>query len=214
LFSGETFYTSDVPGGPVDAPNLADLIEASGRTWKDYQESMPAPCGVKDTLSYVQKHNPFIWFTSIRDNPERCSRSIVPLDQLDADLAAQQLPNFAFIMPNLCNSAHDCTLDVTDAWLGIWVKRLMDYPGMLDNGLIILTWDEGQGDHGCCGIDPAGGRVATVLISKRVRAGFQDDTPYTHYALLKMMSSAWNLPLLGHAADASTTLIEAPFKTH
>jgi phospholipase C len=199
LFSGDTYYTSDLPDGPVNASNFADLVEASGRTWKDYQENMPAPCGLQDTLRYVQKHNPFVWFDSVRNNPERCKRSVVPLTNLDADLTNRTLPNFSFIMPNLCNSAHDCDL--------------MAYPGMMENGLILLTWDEGQGTHGCCGYDPAGGRVATVLISNRVRAGFEDKTPYTHYSLLKMIETAWNLPLLGHSGDASTTLVEAPFQS-
>jgi phosphatidylinositol-3-phosphatase len=212
LFSGETYYTSDIPDGPVSGANLADLVEASGRTWKDYQENMPAPCGLEDTRRYVQKHNPFVWFESVRNDPERCKRSVVPLTDLDTDLANQSLPNFSFIMPNLCNSAHDCDLDVTDAWLEGWVSRLMAYPGMLEDGLIVLTWDEGQGTHGCCGYDPAGGRVATVLISNQVRAGFEDKTPYTHYSLLKMMETAWNLQLLGHSGDANTTLIEAPFQ--
>jgi len=40
--------------------------------------------------------------------------------------------------------------------------------------------------------------------------GLQDDTPYTHYSLLKTIASAWGLPELGRAADAP--LIEKPWK--
>ena len=79
--------------------------------------------------------------------------------------------------------------------------------------LIVLTWDEGQGDHSCCGLPKsAGGRIATVLISPEAKSGFQDDTPYTHYSLLKTMEAAWGLPYLGHAADANNVLITAPWK--
>lgn len=211
MIGGDTFFENNLPDAPVDAMGLQDEIEQSGRTWKAYMESMPAPCGLQDTLDYVQKHNPFVWFSSVRNNPERCKRSVVPLEQLDQDIANQSLPNFLFIMPNLCNSAHDCDVDVTDAWLGVWVKKLMDVPGFLDNSLIILTWDEGQGDHTCCGLKTGGGRVATVLISNRVRKGFQDSRPYTHYSLLKTILAAWKLPEFGYAAGEQTPLIEAPF---
>jgi hypothetical protein len=79
--------------------------------------------------------------------------------------------------------------------------------------LVILTWDEGQGNHSCCGLPTeAGGRVATVLISPQIKSGFQDDTPYTHYSLLKTIAASWGLPFLGHAADESNAIIATPWK--
>ena len=111
LVSGDTQgITNDCRDCFVDQPNLADLIEKSGKTWKAYQEDMPSACFLGDADPYVQKHNPFIYFDSIRLDPTRCQQSIVPLTQLDKDLAANNLPNFSFIMPNICNSAHDCPL--------------------------------------------------------------------------------------------------------
>jgi hypothetical protein len=90
------------------------------------------------------------------------------------------------------------------------------YPALEATGepyLIILTWDEGQGDHSCCGLPAlAGGRVATVFISPQVRENFQDKSPYSHYSILKTISEAWGLPYLGHATDAETPLITAPWK--
>lgn len=213
LIGGDTFgIRRNCENCFVQAPNLADFIEASGRSWKTYQEDMPRSCFLGSTLKYAQKHNPFIYFDSIRLNPERCQR-IVPLKELFTDLEQGSLPNFVFITPNLCNSAHDCGLDVADAWL----KNLLDVlkPYLDAQGvpyLIVLTWDEGQGNHSCCGLpQEAGGRVATVLISPQVRRGFRDDTPYTHYSLLKTILVAWNLPLFGHAAEENHALIEAPF---
>lgn len=211
LIGGDTFgIHSDCEDCFIDAPSLPDQIEAGGRTWKTYQENMPEPCATRDTLRYMQKHNPFAYFDAIRLNAERCRRSVVPLDQLDADLQANALPDFAFITPNMCHSGHDCGLDQADAFLGEWLGKLLAYPGMLEDGLIVLTWDEGQGEHACCGLESGGGRVATVLISNRVLPGLQDDTPYTHYSLLKTILAAWSLPELGHAAEAP--LIEKPWR--
>jgi phospholipase C len=221
LFSGNTQgITTDCSSCFINAPSLPDQIEANGRTWRAYLEDMPRPCYVGDTATYVQKHNPFIYFDPIRLDATRCQRSIVPLTQLDADLSTDSLPNFVYLMPNICNSAHDayfnplCSLKTADTWLGDKVGKLQATLNQTDQPyLIILTWDEGQGSHSCCGLPKdAGGRIATVLISPQAKSGFQDDTPYTLYSLLKTIETAWSLPYLGHAADDNNVLITTPWK--
>ena len=215
LIGGDTFgIMTDCRNCFVDSQSLPDLIEASGRTWKTYQEDMPQPCYLGDTNVYAQKHNPFIYFDPIRLDATRCEKSIVPLSALQTDIEADSLPNFIFITPNLCNDAHDCGLDVTDAWLTDLLGRLV--PALDKTGesyLLVMTFDEGQGTHSCCGLPLlAGGRVPTVLYSPLVKNGFEDATPYTHYSLLKTISEAWGLPYLGHAADDNNVLITAPWK--
>ena len=213
MVSGDYFgIKTDYPSKIIDATNLPDLLESHRLTWKTYQESMPAPCGLEDTLRYNQKHNPFVFFSDIRNNPDRCKQSVVPLTQLQADIQQNTLPNYAFIMPNLCNSAHDCDVKIADDWLGKMVDQLVAYQPLLENGLIVITWDEGTGIHTCCGLTTVGGRVATILISSKVMPGFNDNTPYTHYSLLKTILYNWDLPELGHTADPQTTLITAPWK--
>jgi hypothetical protein len=214
LIGGDTFgITTNCSNCFVSASSLPDLIEASGRTWKTYQEDMPEPCSLHSTLDYAQKHNPFVYFDPIRLDAARCERNVVPLTALQADLDAGTLPNFNFITPNLCNSAHDCSLAVADQWLGDHLARLipaLERAG--SNYLVVLTWDEGQGDHSCCGLpEQAGGRIAVVLISPLVKKNFEDATPYTHYSLLKTISNAWGLTYLGHAAEENHPLILAPF---
>lgn len=217
MIGGDTFGITDnceFADCYIDAPSLPDLIEASGRTWKTYQDDMPEPCFTGNTLRYVRKHNPFIFFDPIRMDEARCKRSIVPLTQMDLDIAADEIPNFIFVTPDICYSAHDCSLDLMDGWLKEQVERIftvLEAKG--EPFLIIVTWDEGQGDHTCCGLpESAGGRIATILISPQVKSAYQDATPYSHYSILKTISEAWGLPLLGHAADAETTLITAPWK--
>jgi phosphatidylinositol-3-phosphatase len=215
MVGGSTFdRTTNCEDCFVNSPSLADQIEASGRTWKDYQEDMPNPCFIGSRDPYAQKHNPFIYFDPIRLDTPRCKEHIVPLTQLDRDIANGALPNFIFVTPNLCNDAHDCFVNVADAWLNTFLQKLTP---VLDTTrqpyLIILTWDEGATKEGCCGLPSnAGGRIATVLISPQVKLGFKDDTPFTHYSLLKTIETFWGLPLLGHAADPETVLIEKPFQ--
>ncbi len=217
LIGGDTFDivdNCDFQDCYINAQSLPDLIEKSGRTWKTYQDDMPEPCFLGNTLRYVRKHNPFIFFDPIRLDSERCQRSVVPLTQMDIDIAVNDLPNFIFITPDICYSAHDCTLNLADGFLKEQIAKL--FPALESTGepyLIIITWDEGQGAHSCCGLpELAGGRIATVLISPQVKENFQDEMPYSHYSILKTISEAWSLPYLGHAADAETPLITAPWK--
>ncbi len=216
MISGNTFdLTFDCYECIYAAQSFPDLIEASGRTWKTYQEDMPTACyNGTETGQYVIKHNPFMYFKPIRLDEARCARSVVPFPQLAVDLAGGALPNYVFITPNECNDAHDCDIDVADNWLRTVLPPLqaaMDIEGK--PYLIILTWDEGQGNHSCCGLpQEAGGRIATILISPQAKNGFEDATPYTLYSLLKTEAESWHLQYLGHAADPENVLIIAPWK--
>jgi phosphatidylinositol-3-phosphatase len=208
LVSGDTQgIKKDCTDCFVNQPSLADLIETSGRTWKTYQENMPSACFMGDADPYVQKHNPFIYFDSIRTNSTRCQSSVVPLTELDKDLANNKLPNFSFVMPNLCNSSHDCTLDKADKWLNGTVSKLQASPALGKNYLIIITFDEGKESDkaSCCGMGKsAGGQIATVLVSPLAKPGFKEATPVSHYGLLKTILMAWNLPNLGNTQQADT----------
>jgi hypothetical protein len=214
LIGGDTFgIASDCTGCSVNAPNLADLIERSGRTWKAYQEDLPAPGFAGDSSLYKQKHDPFVYFDSIRLDRARLEKHIVPLDRLEADAASGALPHFVFVTPNICHDAHDCPVAVADEWLGRWVPVVQRaFAAAGGPYLIALTWDEGTSDRSCCGLPArAGGRVATVLVSPQAKAGFLDATPYTHYSLLKTILRAWRLPDLGHSADPGVTPITEPW---
>src|SRR5438874_10468467 len=43
---------------PVNAANLADRLEAAGKSWKAYMESMPSACDSSDASPYAVKHDP------------------------------------------------------------------------------------------------------------------------------------------------------------
>jgi hypothetical protein len=216
LMSGSTQgITSDCNNCFVNAPNLGDEITASGRTWKAYQESMPTPCYVGNSGLYAQKHDPLIYFDSIRQDTALCQKSIVPMTELSKDLTANQLPNFAFIMPDLCNSGHDCTLNKADTWVNQMVKELQAAPALGDNYLIIITFDEAatSDKSSCCGMpDSAGGRVATILISPLAKPAYEDATPTSHYGLLKTILDAWKLPNLVNTSLPGSQPITTPWQ--
>jgi hypothetical protein len=216
---GTQGITSDCGGCNVDAPNLVDQLEAAGVSWKAYMEDLPAPCSDAHTAgAYAKKHNPFMYFASVRDHPSRCAK-VVPLDQLDADLAAGQLPRLVFVTPNLDHNMHgageggnDPALTAAaDRWLAGLYGKLAGSSAWHDDTRLVITWDEGHGagaGTGCCGGLATGGNVATIVAGPQVTAA-RDDATYSHYALLRSIETLFHLPLLGHASDPSTATIPA-----
>jgi hypothetical protein len=91
-------------------PNLVDQLEAKGKTWGAYMDTMPtagytgftAPGSV---ALYTNKHNPFVLMDDISSNPDRLA-NIKPYTDLASDLNSSNAPDFVWISPNQCNDMH------------------------------------------------------------------------------------------------------------
>lgn len=180
------------------ARNLADTIEASGRTWKAYLEGLPLRGYTGAQWGrYVKRHNPFPYFESVVSNPARLRRT-VPYAELRADLAKKRLPDFSFVVPDLCNGTHDCSVATGDAWLETFLKPLLA-SRQLDDGVVFVTFDEAAhgDDRG------EGGHIPTLAIGPTVRAGARSRRGVNHYGLLRTIEDAWGLPRLGRSATAN-----------
>jgi hypothetical protein len=199
MVGGDTFgVINDCTDCFISAPTIADNLEAAGKRWTAYEESMPSPCFVGDSYPYVQKHDPFIYFDSIRTDAARCQSHIVPYSQLATDLlSASTTPTYAFITPDICNDMHDCSVATGDAWLGVEVPLILASPAFTtQNSLLVLVWDE----------DDFSGtnQVPLLLIGSGVIANFQSSVAYDHYSLLRTIEDGLGLPALT-ANDAGAT---------
>jgi phosphatidylinositol-3-phosphatase len=194
LVSGSTQgITTDCTDCVVDGQNLADTIEASGRTWKTYAEGLPAPGflgGFKGR--YAKKHNPFAYFRDIADDPARRAR-LVPLTRLAPDLRAGTLPSFSLVVPDLCHSMHDCSVAVGDAWLRSQVGKFLKLP----KTVVFVVFDEGSTSI------RGGGHTAALALGTAVRSGSRFTRVTSHYGILRTVEQAWGLPLLGHSAHVA-----------
>jgi hypothetical protein len=228
---------------PAGVKTIGDQLEEAGLTWRQYAEDMgntpgePQTCrhppigtpdrtqSAREDDQFATRHVPFLYFRSVIDEPS-CDDLVVPLDRLPADLAsAGRTPNYVFITPDLCSDAHDepCVdgrpggLESADAFLREWVPRIMGSAAYLEDGLLVVTYDESEiseeGSEPCCdqptgpntpqpGIfGRGGGRTGAVLLSPFVRAGTVNETPYNHYSLLRSVEDLFGLPHLGYAAQ-------------
>lgn len=177
--------------GVYDLPqnNLVDLMEAKGVTWKSYQEDYPGNCFAGDTPDgiYKRKHNPFISFNNIRNNPTRCA-NIVEATQLTKDLEAGTVPQFSFYTPNMNNNGHDTGLDYTANWLNnTFLPKFLIPFNNTGNSLMVITFDEGV---------PGDNQIYTLLIGSMIPQGYTDNTRYTHYSLLRLFEENWGLGTL------------------
>jgi phosphatidylinositol-3-phosphatase len=191
LTGGSTFgITSDCNTCWISAPNIADRVEAAGKTWKAYEESMPSSCFVGDSYPYVQKHDPFIYYNDIRTNGSRCAGHVVPFTQITSDLTATSTtPNFAFITPNACDDMHDCSIASGDAWLGQHVPQILGSPAFTtQHSLLAITWDEDD--------FTTINRVTTILVGPDVLPGAQSSIYYNHYSLLRTFENGLGLAAL------------------
>jgi phosphatidylinositol-3-phosphatase len=214
LTGGDTFgIASDCNTCYVNADNIASQLSKAGKTWKAYMESMPKPCFAGDGLpDYSVNHDPFMYYDNIRKDMNMCNQ-VVPFTQFSIDLQAGALPDFVWITPNTCNDMHNCDIATGDAWLKTWVPVILASPDWQNNGVLFITFDEGVSQSGCC-FFAAGGKVFTLVISTRVKAGYVSNSAYDHYSLLRTIETSWNLPLLGKAAKDSTSLMSDFFTNH
>ena len=202
LTSGSTHgVSSDCTDCTVHGRDIVDQLDAAGISWRAYLEDYPGGCfGGAGSGGYAKKHDPFIYYDDIAASARRC-RHLVGFAALSADLRSGHLPTFAWITPNLCDDTHDCPVGAGDRFLAATVPALLRELG--PHGFLIITWDEGSSDAGCCAGAAAGGRVATLVAGPDVRRGARERAAVDHYGVLRTIEDALGVGALGAAAQTS-----------
>ena len=220
---------------PADVASLPTQLDGAGISWKGYMEDMGTPCRhpalntqdptQKATVGdeYAVRHDPFMYFSAITDSPT-CAQHVVDLSALTTDLAAASTtPALSYITPNLCDDGHDspCVdgrpggLASVDAWLKVWVPKILNSPAFQTDGMLVITADEADSPQSdasaCCGEGPGpntalpgitglgGGRVGALVLSHWTAGNTWSTTPYNHYSLLASLEEIFGLPYLGYA---------------
>jgi hypothetical protein len=199
LFSGSTQGVQDDDVHNLDAPNLADQLEATGKSWRLYAQNVRSGCFTSDGSSnhaegpglYVRTHNPAISFNSISGSASRCA-NIQGLSQFDPAAA-----DYEFIAPDACNDMHDCSAATGDQFLAGFVPKILNSSAWQQGGVLFIVWDEGTSNQG------GGGHIPLLVISNLVPRGYQSSLEHDHYSLLRTIEDAWALPCLEQACSAN-----------
>ncbi|MEP7015384.1 MAG: alkaline phosphatase family protein [Verrucomicrobiota bacterium] len=180
--------------------HLATLLRNAGVSWKTYQENITGTtCPTTDSYPYYVKHNPFAYFDDVVNN--YCISAMRPFTELANDLGNQLVAHYNFITPNICNDMHDScpptsnSVKQGDNWLAQTVPMILQSAAYLNNGLLIITWDEaGSGD----------GPIGMIVLSPLAKGGgYHNTIHYTHSSTLRTFQKIFGVtPSLGGAASA------------
>jgi hypothetical protein len=203
LTTGQLITNNDSYSLTVSEDNIVRQLLAAGKTWKSYAEDLPSVgfTGQSSGL-YARKHNPLSFFSDVVNDSLQIKR-LVPFTQFAADLAGDTLPNYAFVVPNLCNDAHNCSLPTADAWLQTHIAPLLASPTFQTDGLLIIVFDESDTDN-----TNGGGRVVWAVISPKAKSGFTSTTLYQHENTLRLMAEGLGLTSFPGAAATASNMAE------
>ena len=185
MTSGSTWGIADDGYHSLPLTGLGQQLTGAGVTWRAYMEGMTGGC-FASRYPYALKHDPFPYYGG------RCPAEVVPYAQFGADAQNGDLPQFVWITPGLCNDGHDCSTAVADRWLSQVVPQIQATAAWQNNGLLIITWDEGE---------DASNHILTLVI----RPGAQHESStryYDHYSLLATIEDRLGVTRLGAARQA------------
>ncbi len=183
--------------------HFATQLKNANISWKTYQEGITGTtCPTTDSALYYVKHNPFAFFTDVTNSTPGCVAVMRPFTELVTDLGNNSLARYNFITPNICNDMHDSCAPTNnpvkqgDNWLSQNLPAILNSAAYQNNGLVIITWDEGEG-----GSD---GPIGTIVLSPLAKGGgYHSSVRYTHSAILRTLQKTFGVtPLLGGAANA------------
>jgi hypothetical protein len=216
----------------VDQPNLISELDSSGISWKAYLQGSPHPgyegicypsrCNGSPDVDplYVSKHDGIQNYTTSLNAADWARQ--VPDTQLATDLGQGNVPSFGYVIPDECHDMHGdppyCIdggdpfdaqdqrlVTIGDRYLGNVVHTITAAPFWAQgNNAVVVTFDEGDDDAGCCGA-PGGGQVATIVITSHGVRGSQDATAYSHFSLLRTIQQNFALACLQATCDTTTT---------
>ena len=201
-------------GFPYTGDNIVREVQAGKKTWKGYSESLPSTCYFGgDSGQYAVRHSPIPYISDVQSN---CLNRYVAFEDSNLgfahDLASNTLPNYAFIAPNLCDDAHDCTLPgspIPDQWLQNNVVQPLLNGGHLNpttgDTVLIVVFDESNSDN-----TNGGGLVYWFMMGKGVKQNYQSTGPsvapglYSHESTLRLIAELLGASFtgLGGAANA------------
>ncbi len=174
LVSGSTHgIQSDCTTCIARGPSIGSVLSGGGRSWGGYAQGFPS------SPLFAKKHMPFLYF------PGQSSH-VHPLSAL----SPQRLPAFAFVAPDLCQDAHDCSLQTADRFLARFLPPLLRIPSTA----VYVVFDEGTTDIG------GGGHVFAFVAGTAVRRHVRFTRATDHYGLLRTIEDQLSVAPLAQSA--------------
>lgn len=161
-----------------------NVFHQAGAAWRVWAESMPSHCDKKNSGEYVVRHTAAPYYTDLAN----CSTNDVGYPSTPGWGSSK----FTLIAPNLCDDAHDCSLQTADNWLKKKVPKLLANPDFTNGSTLIeITFDSGGPSN----------NVEMVFLNPALHAETLTSS-YTHASLLRLNEELLGFSLLGDASSA------------
>lgn len=185
-------------------------LTTAGDTWRGYIEGIPGnTCPLTDihSTNYAVRHNPHMYFSDVTSSKANCIAHERPLTQLATDLKNNTVPNYSYVLPNLCHSMHTtCAangsdqIKVGDTWLSTIIPRIQASSAYQQSGAIFISWDEGTDLPN--NVD-SNGPIGLIVLSPFAKSGYASTAQTDHNSTLLTFEEIFGVPALRDAASAT-----------
>jgi hypothetical protein len=187
--------------------------------------------GAPKTLNhYAPKHNPAVFYDNVEGKggvwsadpsgqSDECKMNDIPtggtgandMSGFNSALQSGNVARFNYIVPNECEDGHDnCQpqgngVTQFDNFLAAEVPLIMNSPAFGDDGVLLITYDEGTSNKGPASSKQfaGGGNVIFAALGPLVNPGVYGSS-YNHYSLLRTWEDGYGIAEHpAHAADAT-----------
>jgi phospholipase C len=172
-------------------PTLIDLLDQAKLTWRYYAPST----GSIWTGPAAIKH--------LREGAD-WSNVVIPQTSVLNDIAAHNLAQVSWVIPNGEESDHALSTDGTGpSWVAAIVNAIGNSPYWADTA-VVITWDDWGGwyDHVAPAVQNAyeyGFRVPLIVVSPYAKSAYVSHVKHDFGSILHFIETTFALPTLGYA---------------
>jgi len=164
------------------ANNIFRQARAAGKTAINYVEGATTGCSASGNAA---KHIPSLYMWGA-DDRSFCSAQTRPYSEFNVN----NLPNFSFITPTLCNDGHDCSNSTVNSWASTNVQRVLNSSAYRAGQVAVFIWyDEDT-------------PVPNMQIAPTARPGPFNASGHGYASTLKAWESMLGFPCLANACSA------------
>jgi hypothetical protein len=174
---------------PYTKNNLVRELTKRGKSWRGYFQSMPYPGFMGyDYGYYVRRHNAFPFLSDVIFNYDQQQNMVPWSDNFAQDLAANNVANYTWLVPDLLHDGHNPVDDTETALRNADIYLSQQLPALLNSkyfqpggdGVLLVTFDESDlFDDNSCSADQqegCGGHIFFALMGPGVKREYQSST--------------------------------------
>ena len=201
-----TVNTSTFTIPPSTVPTIGDRLNQANVSWKYYgagwNNYVKNPTSELGAI-YCNICNPFQYETAIMTDATQRTTHLKDVTDLDADVAADNLPAVSIIKPDGLLDGHPASskLSLFEAFSKHVIDEIKAKPDLWAHTAILITFDEGGGYWDSGYIQPMdyfgdGTRIPAIMVSPYSTGGHVSHTYADHASFLKFVERNWHLPVV------------------